>query len=276
MKKFVLLLSIGFLAMVLVACGSSEENDQASSSEGENDSDASEQTLLEQIKESGELVIGTEGTYRPYTFHDENDKLTGFDVEIAREVADRLGVKPVFNETKWDSMFAGLNAERFDMVANQVGITEERQAEYSFSDPYIQSSAVVVTHKDNESIQSFEDLEGVNSAQSMTSNYADIARENGAEITSVEGFNESMQLLATKRVEATVNDRLSVLDYLNNREDAPVKIAARQDDASQSGLLFRQGNEDLVKAVNEALQEMKDDGTYLEISEKWFGEDVSK
>ncbi|GEN53687.1 amino acid ABC transporter substrate-binding protein [Halobacillus faecis] len=275
MKKFVLLLSIGFIAMVLAACGSSEEDGQASSGE-ENESESSEQTLLEQIKESGELVIGTEGTYRPYTFHDENDELTGFDVEIAREVADRLGVKPVFNETKWDSMFAGLNAERFDMVANQVGITEERQEEYSFSDPYIQSSAVVVTHKDNESIQSFEDLEGVNAAQSMTSNYADIARENGAEITSVEGFNESMQLLATKRVEATVNDRLSVLDYLNNREDAPVKIAARQDDASQSGLLFRQGNEDLVKAVNEALQEMKDDGTYLEISEKWFGEDVSK
>ncbi|WP_394219460.1 transporter substrate-binding domain-containing protein [Halobacillus trueperi] len=275
MKKVVLLLSIGFLAMVLVACGSSEEDDQASSGE-ENESNASEQTLLEQIQESGELVIGTEGTYRPYTFHDENDKLTGFDVEIAREVAERLGVKPVFNETKWDSMFAGLNAERFDMVANQVGITEERQEEYSFSDPYIQSSAVIVTHKDNEAIQSFEDLEGVNAAQSMTSNYADIARENGAEITSVEGFNESMQLLATKRVEATVNDRLSVLDYLNNREDAPVKIAARQDDASQSGLLFRQGNEDLVKAVNEALQEMKDDGTYLEISEKWFGEDVSK
>ncbi|REJ09182.1 amino acid ABC transporter substrate-binding protein [Halobacillus trueperi] len=275
MKKFFLLLFIGFLAVVLAACGSSEENDQTSSDEG-NESGESEQTLLEQIQESGELVIGTEGTYRPYTFHDENDKLTGFDVEIAREVAERLGVKPVFNETKWDSMFAGLNAERFDMVANQVGITEERQEEYSFSDPYIQSSAVIVTHKDNESIGSFEDLEGVNAAQSMTSNYADIARENGAEITSVEGFNESMQLLATKRVEATVNDRLSVLDYLNNREDAPVKIAARQDDASQSGLLFRQGNEDLVKAVNEALQEMKDDGTYLEISEKWFGEDVSK
>ncbi|MYL71400.1 transporter substrate-binding domain-containing protein [Halobacillus litoralis] len=273
MKKFVLFLSIGFLATVLVACGSSEEGDQVSSSEG---NESTDQTLLEQIQESGELVIGTEGTYRPYTFHDENDKLTGFDVEIAREVADRLGVKPVFNETKWDSMFAGLNAERFDMVANQVGITEERQEEYSFSDPYIQSSAVIVTHKDNESIQNFEDLEGVNAAQSMTSNYADIARDNGAEITSVEGFNESMQLLATKRVEATVNDRLSVLDYLNNREDAPVKIAARQDDASQSGLLFRQGNEDLVKAVNEALQEMKDDGTYLEISEKWFGEDVSK
>ncbi|SEH89401.1 amino acid ABC transporter substrate-binding protein, PAAT family [Halobacillus karajensis] len=275
MKKIAVLLSIGFLAVILIACGSSDEGEQASSDEGA-DSDSSDQTLLEQIQESGELVIGTEGTYRPYTFHDENDKLTGFDVEIAREVAERLGVKPVFNETKWDSMFAGLNAKRFDMVANQVGINEDRQKKYAFSDPYIQSSAVIVTHEDNDSIQDFSDLEGVTTAQSMTSNYADIARENGAEINSVEGFNESMQLLSTKRVEATVNDRLSVLDYLNQRDDVPVKIAVRQDEASKSGLLFRQGNDELVKAVNEALQEMKDDGTYSEISEKWFGEDVSK
>ena len=276
MKKLSLLLSLSFLAIILIACGESSQEEGGTSSDEGADEESTDQSLLEQIQESGELVIGTEGTYRPYTFHNEDDELTGFDVEIARAVADRLGVEAVFNETKWDSMFAGLNAERFDMVANQVGITEERQEKYSFSDPYIQSSAVIVTHEENDSIQSFEDLEGVTSAQSMTSNYADLARDNGAEITSVEGFNESMQLLSTKRVDATVNDRLSVLDYMQQREDVPVKIAARQDEASQSGLLFRQGNDELVEAVNEALQEMKDDGTYLEISEKWFGEDVSK
>ncbi|MGP4060020.1 amino acid ABC transporter substrate-binding protein [Halobacillus litoralis] len=274
MKKSVLILTFIAMALVLIACGGNQE--EQSSSGDSNDKESGDQTLLEQVKDSGELVIGTEGTYRPYTYHNEEDKLTGFDVEIAREVADRLGVKAVFNETKWDSMFAGLNAERFDMVANQVGITEERQEKYAFSDPYIQSSAVIVTHEENDSITSFEDLEGVNTAQSMTSNFADIARENGAEITSVEGFNESMQMLATKRIEATVNDRLSVLDYKKQRPDTPVKIAARQDEASKSGLLFRQGNDELVQAVNKALQEMKDDGTYLEISKKWFGEDVSK
>ncbi|QAS50824.1 amino acid ABC transporter substrate-binding protein [Halobacillus litoralis] len=274
MKKSVLILTFIAMALVLIACGGNQE--EQSSSGDSNDKESGDQTLLEQVKDSGELVIGTEGTYRPYTYHNEEDKLTGFDVEIAREVADRLGVKAVFNETKWDSMFAGLNAERFDMVANQVGITEERQEKYAFSDPYIQSSAVIVTHEENDSITSFEDLEGVNTAQSMTSNFADIARENGAKITSVEGFNESMQMLATKRIEATVNDRLSVLDYKKQRPDTPVKIAARQDEASKSGLLFRQGNDELVQAVNKALQEMKDDGTYLEISKKWFGEDVSK
>ncbi|MYL37425.1 amino acid ABC transporter substrate-binding protein [Halobacillus litoralis] len=278
MKKLTWLFSIGFLVLVLAACGTSEDESQSASEGGESSETEAdgEENLLEEIKANGELVIGTEGTYRPYTFHDDNDELTGFDVEIAREVADRLGVEAKFNETKWDSMFAGLNAGRFDMVANQVGIREDRQEKYDFSNPYIQTSAVVVTNENNDSIQSFEDLEGVNTAQSLTSNYRDIAEANNAEITGVEGFNESMQMIASNRIEATVNDRLSVLDYMQQRPEAPVKIAARADEASESGLLFRKGNEELVDAVNNALEEMKEDGTYLEISEKWFGEDVSK
>ncbi|WP_277923936.1 amino acid ABC transporter substrate-binding protein [Halobacillus yeomjeoni] len=275
MKK-ILFGFILLITMVLAACGSNNTEEGQTGSEGESAEGTKEQTLLAEIQESGELLIGTEGTYPPYTFHNEEGELTGFDVEIAREVAERLGVEPVFKETKWDAMFAGLNAERFDMVANQVGIRPDRQEKYSFSDPYIQSSAVIVTHKDNTEIADFSDLDGKKTAQSLTSNYADIARDNGAEITSVEGFNESMQLLASKRVDATVNDRLSVLDYKQKRPDVPVKIAVRKDEASQSGLLFRQGNEELVEKVNEALAEMKEDGTYLEISEKWFGEDVSK
>ncbi|WP_318245598.1 amino acid ABC transporter substrate-binding protein [Halobacillus yeomjeoni] len=275
MKK-ILFGFILLITMVLAACGSNNTEEGQTGSEGESAEGTKEQTLLAEIQESGELLIGTEGTYPPYTFHNEEGELTGFDVEIAREVTERLGVEPVFKETKWDAMFAGLNAERFDMVANQVGIRPDRQEKYSFSDPYIQSSAVIVTHKDNTEIADFSDLDGKKTAQSLTSNYADIARDNGAEITSVEGFNESMQLLASKRVDATVNDRLSVLDYKQKRPDVPVKIAVRKDEASQSGLLFRQGNEELVEKVNEALAEMKEDGTYLEISEKWFGEDVSK
>ncbi|MGI8315314.1 amino acid ABC transporter substrate-binding protein [Halobacillus mangrovi] len=277
MKRTFFGLVLLVLAVVLSACGNSESEEKQANSEGSSEeATKSSDNLLEDIKANGELLIGTEGTYPPYTFHNEQDELTGFDVEIAREVAKRLGVEPVFKETKWDSMFAGLNSERFDMVANQVGITPERQEKYSFSEPYIQSSAVIVTHKDNKSITSFKDLSGVKTAQSMTSNFAKIAKENGADITSVEGFNESMQLLSSKRVEATVNDRLSVLDFKQQRPDAPVKIAARQDEASKSGLLFRQGNDELVEAVNQALNEMKEDGTYMEISEKWFGEDVSK
>lgn len=260
MKKWLLMIALFVMGVLLTGCGQNEK---------END-------LFAQIKEKGELKIGTEGTYPPFTFHDETGELTGFDVEIAKEVAKRLGVKPVFVETQWDAMFAGLDAKRFDMIANQVGIRPDRQEKYDFSDPYITSAAVLVVHKENQQLKSFNDLKGKKAAQSMTSNYADLARSYGAEVVGVEGFNQAIELLNSKRVDATINDKLSVLDFLKQKPDAPIQIVATHDDASQSGLMFRKGSDTLVEAVNKALKEMMEDGTYAKISEKWFGEDVSK
>ncbi|PEZ07598.1 L-cystine-binding protein TcyA [Bacillus sp. AFS018417] len=231
---------------------------------------------LDQIKKSGELVIGTEGTYPPFTFHDESGKLTGFDVEIAEEVAKRLGVKPVFKETQWDSLFAGLDAKRFDMIANEVGIRADREKKYDFSKPYVSSSAVLVIPKDKDKPAKFEDIKGLKAAQSLTSNFTDIAKKNGAEIVGVEGFNQAVELLNSGRVDLTINDRLSVLNYLKTKPDAKVKIVDTEKEASQSGLMFRKGSDKLVAEVNKALDDMKKDGTYDKISKKWFGENVSK
>ncbi|SDZ81621.1 cystine transport system substrate-binding protein [Thalassobacillus cyri] len=273
MKKFLLLFILTLLAAVLVACGSDEKNDNQEEAAS---SDNSDQSLYEQIQEKGVLTVGTEGTYPPFTFHNDQDELTGYDVEVAREIGKRLDLEVKFNETKWDAMFAGLNAKRFDMIANQVGIRPDRQEKYDFSEPYTVSTAVLVAKKGNEDIKTFEDIEGKPVAQSLTSNYADIAKEYGGEIQSVEGFNEAMQLTASGRVEATINERLSVLDYINQKGDqAPVEIVDRQEDAAESAMMFRKGNQDLVEAVNGALKEMKEDGTLAEISNKWFGEDVS-
>ncbi|MBA2874772.1 amino acid ABC transporter substrate-binding protein [Thermaerobacillus caldiproteolyticus] len=259
------LLAVSFL--LLAACG----NEQ-----GQEGADKPKNDLLAQVKKAGELRIGTEGTYPPFTFHDKSGKLTGFDVEIATEVAKRLGVKPVFMETQWDAMFAGLDAKRFDMIANEVGIRPDRQKKYDFSDPYITSAAVLVVHKDNNKISKFEDIKGLKAAQSMTSNYADLARSYGAQIVGVEGFNQAIELLGSKRVDATINDKLSVLDFLKQKPNAPIKIVATHSDASQSGFMFRKGSDTLVAAVNKALHDMMQDGTYAKISEKWFGQDVSK
>ncbi|MCP3741644.1 amino acid ABC transporter substrate-binding protein [Rossellomorea sp. BNER] len=268
MKKWKLsLILILSISIVLAACGTSEDKENASGNK--------EQSLFDKVMDEGKLVVGTEGTYPPFTFHDESGKLTGFDVEIAREVAKRLGVEAEFKETQWDAMFEGLNSKRFDMIANQVGIREDRQKEYDFSHPYIESAAVLVTSKDNDKVQSFEDIEGLTSAQSLTSNYKNIAESYGAKIQGVEGLAQAIQLLEQGRVDITVNDKLSILDYKNKKKNANIKIAATQEDAAQSGLMFRKGNEKLVEEVNKALKEMKEDGTYLEISEKWFGEDVS-
>ncbi|WP_431800684.1 amino acid ABC transporter substrate-binding protein [Halobacillus andaensis] len=267
MKKAGLWIVASLLLLIISACGSSES---------EEDGSDGDQNLYEQIQEEGVLTVGTEGTYAPYTFHDENDKLTGYDVEVAKEIGERLDLEIKFEETKWDSMFAGLNSERFDMIANQVGIKPDREEKYSFSEPYTYTAAVLVARKDNEEIQNFEDLEGALSAQSLTSNYAEIAQEYGAEIESVEGFTPSVELLRNERVDATVNDRLSVLDYLNQTGDnAQIEIKDQEDDASETAMMFRQDNPELVEAVNGALEEMREDGTLEEISKEWFDEDVS-
>ncbi len=134
-----------------------------------------------------EITIGTEGTYAPFTFHDKNNKLTGFDVEVAEAVAKKAGYKVKFVETQWDSMFSGLNSGRFDTIANQVGMDADRKKKYNFSKPYTYTQGVLVTRK-NSDIKSFDDVEGRALAQTLTSNYGKLAKEKGAKVTSVEGL----------------------------------------------------------------------------------------
>lgn len=270
-KRNIFISAVLTLALVAGLAGCSTKNNSSN-----NTGTTAPKNLLETVKSQGKILVGTEGTYAPFTFHDKDGKLTGFDVEITEEVAKRLGVKAEFIETKWDGMFAGLDAKRFDMIANEVGIKPERKEKYDFSDSYISSRGVLVVAKDNNSITKFEDLKGKKAAQSMTSNYADIARTNGAEIVNSEGFNQSIDLLLAKRADATINDSLSYYDLLKQKPDAGVKIAAQQDNASSSGLMFRKDSKELVDAVNKALADMKADGTYKTISERWFGVDVSK
>jgi L-cystine transport system substrate-binding protein len=276
MKKFsILLLLLCSFSIILAACGTNKADPETADQNNATEKEGAED-LLAKIKEEGKIVIGTEGTYAPFTFHDESGKLTGFDVEIAQEVANRLGVEAEFLETQWDAMFAGLDSKRFDMVANQVGIKPERQEKYDFSVPYITSKAVLITHEDNDTVKSFEDIKGLKSAQTMTSNYGDLARSYGAEVIGIEGFVQSVELISAKRADVTLNDNISFLDYKKKQPNAPVKIVAEKEEASQSGLMFRKGSETLVEEVNKALNGMIEDGTYLKISEKWFGVDVLK
>ncbi|MBP0594233.1 amino acid ABC transporter substrate-binding protein [Paraburkholderia sp. LEh10] len=234
---------------------------------------------LAKIKSAGAFKIGTEGTYAPFTFHDASNQLTGFDVEIGREIAKRLGVKPVFVEGKWDGLIAGLDANRYDAVINEVAVTDARKQKYDFSEPYIVSHAALIVRSDNTAIKSFDDLKGKKSANTLTSNFGKIAAAHGAEVVPVQGFNESIDLLTSGRVDATVNDSLSFLDFKKHKPDAKVKIAAvdtGSDSSDHSAVLIRKGNPDLQAAINKALADMKADGTYEKISAKYFGKDVSK
>lgn len=231
---------------------------------------------LAAIQSAGVLKIGTEGTYAPFTYHDTSGKLVGFDVEIGEAVAAKLGVKAEFLEGKWDGLIAGLDANRYDAVINQVGITEARKQKYDFSEPYIASKAVLIVRADDDSIKGFADLKGKKSAQSLTSNFGKLAQESGAELVGTDGFDQSIQLVLTGRADATINDSLSFLDFKKQKPDANVKIAAEQSGADYSGIIVRKGDPELVAAINKGLAEIKADGTYQKISDKYFGQDVSK
>ena len=257
-------------ATVLTACSGSST--PASTSDGT--SEGSDFGLVQ----DGTLTVATEGTYRPFSFHDDGGSgdLTGFDVEIIQAVADKLGLEVKFQETQWDAIFAGLDAGRFDVIANQVSINDEREAKYLFSEPYTVSPGVIVVPEDDDSISSFDDLEGKTTAQSLTSNWYELATESGAKVEGVEGWAQAVELLRQGRVDATINDKLTFLDYETTNSPSGLKIAAETDEAGEQACVFTKDKKALVEAVDGALDELRADGTLAEISDKYFGEDVTQ
>ena len=232
-------------------------------------------SLADRIANKGTIVVGTEGTYAPFTFRNEKGELTGYDVDVMNEVGKRLGVKVEYKETQWDAIFAGLNSNRFDLIANQVGVNDERKAKYEFSQPYTYSRPVVVTRADDASITKFEDIKGKKTAQSLTSNYGKMAEKYGADITGVEGLAQAIELLKQKRIDLTLNDELAILDYLKTKGDAGLKIALRGDDVETMAFVFNKGNDKAIAEINKQLDAMHQDGTLAKISTKYFGKDVS-
>src|SRR4051795_5980977 len=225
---------------------------------------------------SGVLRVATEGTYSPFSFHDpKSNELTGYDVEVAEAVGAKLGKKVEFSETQFDSIFAGLEAKRYDVIANQVTITPEREAKYLFSTPYTVSTGVIVTRADDNSVHSLADVKGKRSAQSTTSSFSEIATKAGAQVEAVEGFTQAITLLKQERVDVTINDSLAFLEYQKTTGDKDVKIAAEIDPPSEQALVFRKDSTDLQARVDEALKALRADGTLARLSEKYFGEDVS-
>lgn len=231
--------------------------------------------LLQRIQDKGTIYVGTEGTYAPFTYHDKSGKLTGYDVEVTRAVADKLGIKVEFKETQWDAMLAGLNNNRFDVVANQVALTTpERRAKYGITTPYSYSGAVVAARSDSD-IGAWSDIKGLSSAQSLTSNHTETARKYGAELVTVDGLAQGLQLVRQKRADLTINDGLAVLDYLKSVPNSGLKIVLRDENKLGSGLIVLKHNIDAIPEFNRALQELQQDGTLRKLGIQFFGEDIS-
>jgi cystine transport system substrate-binding protein len=274
--RIALPISLLAASLVLAACATSTDGAATEVTTGANNGATATDTSLADVQEAGELVVGTEGTYRPFSYHvDGSGDLTGYDVEVARAVAEELGVEIRFEETQWDAIFAGLEAGRFDAIANQVSITPDREASYTFSEPYTYSTGVIVVSESTTDIASFEDLEGKTTAQSLTSNWHTLAEESGANIEAIEGWAQAAALVEQGRVDATINDKLTFLDYQKQTGDTGLVIAAETADFSRSAFALASSSDLLAQAVDDALAVLAKNGTLAEISAEFFGANVS-
>ncbi len=267
MKKIIVLLFVLLMVIgALTACGG-EKADQ----------NAAQGDRLQQIKDRGTIIVAMEGTWSPWTYHDENDVLTGFDVEVATAIADKMGVKVEFVEGEWDGLLAGLAAGRYDLMVNGVNVTDERKESYDFSDPYAFDRTAVITMGDDDRIQSMEDLKGMRTANTISSTYAQIAEENGAEVTGVDDLNPTFELLLSGRIDATLNAEMTYNDYMKAHPDANLKIAVLVPQSSEIAIPMPKGEQtDSLRAeVNRALAELHAEGKLTELSMKYFGIDIT-
>ncbi len=230
---------------------------------------------LSAILEEGVLKVGVEGTYPPITYHDEEGTLTGFDVEVAQAIAEKLGVTAEFTESEWDSLLAAVDSERLDTVINAVSVTEERKEKYDFTEPYVSLYRNIIVKGDNESIKSLEDLNGTKVAENITTEYAERLKELGATIVPIDTLQQAFDLVTSGRADFTILEDIQFYPYLEEHPDADVKIAFTIDDeVDQFAIPFRKGEERLVRAVNAALDELKAEGTLSDLSVKYFDSDV--
>ena len=266
MKKWIVGLLMAFTlansAFVLTGCGSDT---------------AAGKDHLARINDSKKIVIAMEGHWAPWTYHDESGELVGYDTEVGKAIADKLGVEAEFVEGEWDGLFAGLDGGRYDAIINGVEVTEQREEKYDFTTPYAYIKTALVVADSNNDITTFEDLAGKKTSNSLGSTYADLAEEYGATVENVDTLSETIDMVLSGRVDATLNAEDSFYDYLKEHPDAPIKIVALTEESSHVSIPLVKGedNASLKAEIDKAIAELSADGTLTELSNKYFGSDIS-
>lgn len=276
MKKILLAVTLLLTMSLAAGCGSTAPTTPATPTTPNNNATTPTDTSLADVKKAGKLQIGMSGEYPPFAYRQSDGTLTGFDVEYTTEIAKRLGVQPEYVTMPFKGLMAALDSKRFDLIANQMAITPQRQEKYDFSTPYVQSGAQLLVKKGNTTVKSLADVKGKRFAANAGSNYEKMLIDAGAEIVHYDSGNANIYSdIAAGRIEGTMNDPVQ-LAYLVKTSNLPLATAGQPGEKIPNALLFRKGNTALVNAVNKAYADMQADGTFLKLSEKWFGQDVSK
>ena len=263
MKKLITILTSLFLVL---GTGCSSNNSSSTSDD-----------MLSQIKEKGQITIAMEGTWSPWTYHNENDELVGFDVEVGKLIAEGLGVEAVFVEGEWDGLLAGVQAGRYDVLINGCGVTEERSEVFSFTDPYVYDQIAIIVDEDSD-ITSFEDLKDKSTANTISSTYAEIAEQFGATVTGVDDLNQTLELLKNKRIDATLNSIVTYYDYKEAHPESTFKVACVYEEHQPIAIPVKkdESSKTLVEAINEILKELNESGKLKELSLEYFKVDLTE
>ncbi len=219
-------------------------------------------------EEEETVQFAMSGAYPPFNFYDDNNELVGFDVDISREAAERMGMEYEAVTTSWDGIIAGLNSGHYDGIWGSMAVTEERLERVDFSDPYYFSGAQLVVPEDSP-YDSIEDLpEDARIGVVTGTTFEELAEEHG-EVVHYEDDSITLNELDYGNVDAVITDRLVAIMTINDH-DYDIRLAGDLLYTETMAVAIDQDNEELLDAINEALAEMIEDGTYEEINEKWF------
>jgi polar amino acid transport system substrate-binding protein len=226
------------------------------------------------VKQKGEITMAMSGQYPPFNFVDDKNQLTGFDVEIGKEIAKRISVTGVPLTTAWDGIIAGLLANKYELICGSMAITDERLKSIDFSDPYYRSGAQLFVKKDSP-LKSVSDLKGKKVGVTLGTTYEQWVRDNIADvdIRTYKGVPDMILEVSSGRIDAFVTDKIVGALAIKDK-GVPIALAGDLLYEEKMGIAMRKGNTELKGAIDTALAAMKEDGTYHDISMKWLGLDV--
>ncbi|REJ08102.1 transporter substrate-binding domain-containing protein [Halobacillus trueperi] len=279
MRKGLLFILMLMLAGFLAACGSSDEGESSSDSNG---SEEASDSKWSEIQEKGEIVVGTSGTLFPASYYpEESDEMTGYDVEIMKEVADRLGLELKFEEYGVDGLLSAINSGRIDAVINDMEVTKARQEQFTFSEPYKYSySTMIVRESDLSGIEKLEDLEGKTHGGGATTVFSQIAEHFGAETKTYGNVTNDVYLrdVENGNTDFIINDYY--LQSLALKALPNIEVQLHPDlkfHPTNSAIVLPNDASEMKEEIDAVLQEMREDGTLTKLSEEFFGgKDASK
>ncbi len=232
----------------------------------------SQARTFEEIKADGKIVVASEGAFPPFNYF-QGPKLTGFEIDVAEALAQKMGVKVEWKALSFDALLAGLRQDRWDLVIASFGITAERSKAVTFTNPHYCSGGVIVAK--DPAIKSVADLQGkVIAVQTGTTYLENVQKLQGLkEVKNFPQDTDAHAALVAGRVDAWVTDRFVAKAAL----DADPKSGLHMGDfvfVERIASAIKKGNSSLEAAVDKALAEILADGTYERISKKYFGEDI--